>query len=173
MQTDLNPHFSHYNARRALPSSSQLKVIDGFSVEHDRSFCKDSRKYLKYLRLPDPGSFAFDLNVGYESYVPGIRHHSLNLNTLIEYIDNKKEDCGDKFTADFITRRGLLVRIMTTPYIPNDSWSVVATKYRGTIYLCKSGKINAEEEPRSDRHTYYGKNIERFIFTGELQMEPR
>lgn len=172
--TTLNPDFNRNRRNEAFPNFQLPKVIGGFSLEQDRRF-NDSRKYLSYLRLPQEGSFDYDLNVGYESYVPGPKE--VHLTSLLEFIGKNKKKLIDPSTkrlnARFVAYRGLLTQICVTPYFPRDSWTISATKYKGTIYLCnyvspeKKAANEARETEFSQRCSYYGRNFERFILTGE------
>lgn len=176
-ETTLKPHFSNYSRREPFPRFQQPHIIDGFSLEQDRSFSKSPRKFLKYLRLPEPGTYDFDLNLDYETYVPGPKE--VHINCLLEFIGRSwrskslLNDSGNGLAADFVCYRGLLTQIFITPYFTRDCWSVVATKYRGTIYLCnyvspeRRKEYEARDTEYSKKCSYYGKNFERFILTGE------
>lgn len=171
-ETALKPHFSNYNSREQFPSFEKPHIIDGFSLGQDRSIAGSSRRNLKYLRLPD-SPFDFDLNVGYESYVPGPKE--VNITSLLQCIHHKKEVflSSGKLSADFVCYRGLLTQILTSPYFSRDPWSIIATRYKGTIYLCsytspeRTKRMQERETEYSNRCCYYGKNFERFIFTGK------
>lgn len=172
-ETNLKPHFSNYNRREPFPQFQQPRLIDGFSLEQDRSF-NHSRKYLKYLRLPEE-PFDLDLNVGYDTYVPGPKE--VNITSLLQFIGKTDRQLidrsGKNLAADFVCYRGLLTQIFTTPYFSRDPWTVLATKFRGTIYLCnytspEKKKLYEERDTEySIKCCYYGKNFERFVLTGE------
>lgn len=172
-ETTLKPHFKNYNWREPFPRFQQPKIIDGFSLEQDRSFAKEPRKFLKYWRRPERGSFDFDLNLDYESYVPGPK--GVHINTLLGFIgQNKSLLCpaaGKGLAADFVCYRGLLTQVFVTPYFTRDPWCVLATKYKGTVYLCnyvspeRMREYEARDTEYSIKCSYYGKNFERFVLT--------
>ena len=166
----LLPHYSNYSPAQPFPEFQQPRILDGFSLEQDRSF-QHSRKFLKYLRLPQNNPPGIDLNLGYEDYVPGPKE--VNINSLLEFLGRKKSLLEG---PDFVCYRGLLTRIFISPYFPSDPWTILATRYRGVIYLCHytSPEQQQAEDQRqteySQRCCYYGKNFERFIFTGEPRL---
>ncbi|KAG0244833.1 hypothetical protein BGX31_008510 [Mortierella sp. GBA43] len=50
--------------------------------------------------------------------------------------------------ADFVCYRGILTKIMCTPYSRNDPWELRATLYKGTIYI----EEHVSDEKRKDAH---------------------
>jgi len=42
-----------------------------------------------------------------------------------------------RLDIDFISSRGVIKSILSSPYIEHEELIICATKYRGTIYLCK------------------------------------
>jgi RAT1-interacting protein len=42
-----------------------------------------------------------------------------------------------RLDIDFVALRGAIKTILSSPYKKNDEWIICASKYRGTIYLCK------------------------------------
>lgn len=175
-ETKLNPHFRNYDPCAPFPQIQKPHIIDGFSLEQDRSFSQDRRKYLKYWRPPGPGSFDVDLNIGYETYLPGPKE--VNIKSLLEFIRRNVKQLlnpnGNRLAANIVCYRGLLTQIFVTPYFARDSWSILATKYKGSIYLCNyvSPEKTKENEARDTEYSlkcsYYGKNFERFVLTGRF-----
>lgn len=173
--TGLKPHFRNYNSQEPFPRFQKPHIIDGFSLEQDRSFSKDRRKFLKFWRRPEPGTFNYDLNLGYDSYIPGPEDGPIA--SLLVFIDQNWKrllnPSGSRLAADFVCYRGLLTQICISPYFTKDSWSLLATKYRGTIYLCnyvspeKKREREAKDTEYSMKCCYYGKNFERFVLTSE------
>lgn len=174
-ETNLQPHFRNYNPREPFPNFQKPHIIDGFSLEQDRTLSEQPRKYLQFWRRPKPGTFDFDLNLGYESYVPGPKE--TNINSLLKYYQRAGKRNASLFkdsrlAGDFVCYRGLLTQICITPYSTRDPWSVVAIKFRGTIYLCnyespeKKKAKEASESEYSRKCAFYGKNFERFVMTG-------
>lgn len=172
-ETQLKPHFSNYSRRERFPNIQKPQIIEGFCLEQDRSFC-DSRKYLKYFCFPE-GNFDIDLNTGYESYVPGPK--GVHVTSLLQFIGRHWKrllhSSENRLAADFVCFRGLLTQICITPYFTRDSWSVLAIKYRGTVYLCnyvspeKMKEYEARDTEYANKCRYYGKNFERFVLTGK------
>lgn len=98
---------------------------------------------LSYLVKIPSGNFDIKLNDG--PYTYGLFNWGApsneKLDELLRYFIEKKRLKEALFSHtslrsfDFITFRGVLTRIMTSPYL-HDEWMVGACLYQGTIYLC-------------------------------------
>lgn len=71
----------------------------------------------------------------------------------------------------FICWRGLLTKIMKTPYDRREGWIICASKWRGTIYLCafdtEADKHNkANETTRNLKFMSWGFKFEQYMLTG-------
>ncbi|XP_071445958.1 decapping and exoribonuclease protein-like isoform X2 [Hetaerina americana] len=76
----------------------------------------------------------------------------------------------DKRSPDFVTFRGVLSMIMSTPYEKFEGWIVCATKFKGTIYLCRYDtpqKIKNEESrtTREKDMCDWGYKFEQFLLS--------
>lgn len=181
--TDLVPDFRNYDyLRRRFPVVSKPKVLGAFSIDKNREY-HDDLENLKYLNVPrDSGGIVhWDLNSGYEIYQPKKEKGIHNIDHILEFIVKNgkkiKDSSGSskKILPDFVSFRGLLRLIMCTPYEarPRDEpWIVLATKYRGTIYLCQKETPEAEAARRNmsedqEKFCYYGFKFEQYILTKE------
>ena len=76
----------------------------------------------------------------------------------------------DNILTDFVTWRGMLTKIMITPFNRGESWAFLATKYNGTIYL---RQIETEQErqqhlnetERDKLMSYWGHKFEDYMIT--------
>ena len=76
----------------------------------------------------------------------------------------------DNILTDFVTWRGLLTKIMITPFNRNESWGFLATKCNGTIYL---RQVETEQEQqrclnetaRDKLMAYWGYKFEDYMTT--------
>lgn len=166
---------------RHFPSISQPKIVGSFSLNSDRQYLPDKRN-CKYVYKNYRNHSPFDLNAGIEQV---IRKPDSCVNEkithLLEFIVRNKEQLkgqksrtsgGNNLSADFVCFRGLLRLLMCTPYEFRDGWIVLATKYKGTIYLCaeETAKQKADRENVSEqmkRIFSYGFKFEQFIMTGK------
>ncbi|XP_055606371.1 decapping nuclease DXO homolog [Uranotaenia lowii] len=180
-QTKLNPEETCRKTVK-FPTISQPKIVGCFSVGPDREYLPTGEN-LKYLNLPKPGKrLAIDLNDGFEIRRPKPDSAKQErIDHLLRFILNNedrlrnRDESGGKrkrLSCDFVCFRGLLRMIMCTPYERRTPWIVMATRYRGTIYLCakETEQKLAEEASQTEqqrRFCYYGFKFEQHILTDE------
>lgn len=117
-------------------------IIGSFNVvgekqEYSHSF---NCKYV-YNRM-NSRSLSYDLNAGMDAVIR--RKEPENIDHLLNYIKKmfeKLRNTTDTYKkkslkADFVCRRSLLLTLMNAAYDTREPWIVLATKFRGTIYLC-------------------------------------
>lgn len=183
-----NTHLAPRNTEepRNFPSLSQPKIVGSFSVNSIRQYLPDAQN-CKYVYKNYKNHRPFDLNAGIDQVIrkpescidEKIAH-------LLEFIvrnkqrlknqNNRTDDTrggngANILSTDFVCFRGLLRLLMCTPYEFRDGWIILATKYKGTIYLCaeetakqKTERENVSEEMK--RIFSYGFKFEQFILTG-------
>ncbi|KAF9101802.1 hypothetical protein BGX29_005244 [Mortierella sp. GBA35] len=163
--------------------------IGSFSYDEQRNFIMDDSQ-LKYYFPPDLTK-PNNLSVNYEKYVSRDcmvdEHIDALLDALIGIRDREQqhrdqdEKQGQTTTAtaaaaavpapvsmtqaDFICYRGLLTKIMCTPYASNEPWEMGATLYKGSIYIEEhiSAEQRANAAGSNDRHklmSYWGYRFE-------------
>jgi RAT1-interacting protein len=148
---------------KSFPQFSQPKLIGAFSVDSERKY-HSTLQNLKYLKIPKVVNF--NLNEGDRDYVSKPDNLDERLHHLLLFIQNNPSTIKNgQVDADFVCFRGLLRMIMCTPYENRDSWIVLASKFKGTIYLC------AEETPQKKaqklRETERDKMFQRYGFKFE------
>jgi RAT1-interacting protein len=176
----LKPNFRH-NRTSHFPNISKPKIVGSFSVDKLRTYQNDNSN-LKYLVLPKDKKFSFNLNEGFELYqFKPEQSHAEKIDHLLSYIlknldKSKQRDdgapaAGQFLRHDFVCFRGLMRLLMCTPYEFRESWSILATKYKGTIYLCakeleekRMERLNATD--MSKKICAYGFKFEQFILAG-------
>lgn len=109
------------------------------------------------------------------------------LNHLLEFIVRNKQklrkvqseesDKNGALAADIVCFRGLLRLIMCSPYERRDAWIILATKYKGTIYLCaldteKQVKERINMKDATKRIFSYGFKFEQFLLSGNCANLP-
>lgn len=172
-----------------FPSYRQPVEIGYFSVDGDRKMLRN-KSQLKYYSAPKKLNLA--LSSGYESRVAKKDAREEGIDLLLEWItynaqcfqpqspsgnketikhqQQKVTDRPDNILTDFVTWRGLLTKIMITPFNRNESWGFLATKCNGTIYL---RQVETEQEqqrclnetPRDKLMTYWGYKFEDYMTT--------
>lgn len=157
-----------------FPSFSQPKIIGSFSLDGNRTFIHDPRncKYL-YNRLSTK-SVNLNLNNGMENVIRKPENaQEEKIDHLLRFVLEKKLLVnGNSLPVDFVCFRGLLRLLMCTPYEYRDSWIILATKFRQTIYLCaeetekhKQERLNATEKTK--QICSYGFKFEQYMLSGE------
>lgn len=144
---------------------------------------EEGTKNLQVLQLPDPlDPVSLDLKDGYKPMsegglwagspwktgMKGILHWVLdNRDKLVP--SETDAMAGRKLAPDFLTSRGALSRVMASPFLhDDDGWCIGATKFKGTIYMCKfmtDAEIQWEEDQtdRSNLPLYCGLRFEKLI----------
>lgn len=161
-----------------FPSISQPKIIGSFSLNDNRQYLPDARNCKYVYKNYNSDRVHYDLNEGIENVIRKPDSCSdEKLTHLLEFIGRNKQklrnsNSKDKvLSTDFVCFRGLLRLIMCTPYEHRDPWIILATKFKGTIYLCaqETEKQIQERLNRTDvskQILSYGFKFEQFILTG-------
>lgn len=151
-------------------------------MNENRQYWPDTRNCKYIHRNYHSDRVHFDLNEGIEHVIRKSEVCSNEkLTHLLEFILRNKQrlrkinqntECNDFFAANFVCYRGLLRLIMCTPYEKRDSWIILATKFKGTIYLCardteKQTQDRLNQTDATKRILSYGFKFEQFILTGK------
>lgn len=175
MKCDIN---QYRNA--VFPQFADPIEIGNFSraTKKDVSFDKKQLQRLN-LTFPPPSktkqqiAVNFDLNEGYEEHI-NKPTETPKLDRLLEFASyRQKMSQNVKSTlknADFVSYRGLLVKIASTLYSPKDAWIVCVTKFQDVYFLCEfrtAEKLQAiaDMSPREKLMTYWGHRFERFLLS--------
>lgn len=159
-----------WNYRCNSLAVDQPKMMGYFSVNEYREFVPDASQ-LRYLKMPSTPNVHFDLNIGIEDFRPkpeSVKREKMDflLHFIINNIDKLKTKngyrCNNKLLMpDIICSRGRLVQIMCPPNPTEKKWSLIASKYKGNIYIC--------QPDGDDSHTIltvYGYKFEQFLLSG-------
>lgn len=164
------------------PPRPAQKIVGSFNIvgekqEYSHSF---NCKYV-YNRI-NLRSLSFDLNAGMGEVIR--RKEAENIDHLLHYIKNmfeKLRNTTDTYKkkslkADFVCRRNLLLTLMNSAYDIQEPWTILATRFRGTIYLC--AKITNEKRREvASRYSWhwqplsYEYKFKQYILTGEICLE--
>ena len=73
--------------------------------------------------------------------------------------------------ADFICWRGLLTKLLCTPYENQEGWKIAVCRFRGTLYMCEFDTDEKLQENRLDdkcqqKMCYWGFKFETYITAG-------
>lgn len=81
--------------------------------------------------------------------------------------------CSRPLNADFVTWRGHLTKVLTTPYEAQDGWLLAVSLFRGTLYISEieteSARRQREQRPELLKEfTYMGYKFEQYMCAGEV-----
>lgn len=177
--TRLQPNCRNFDRYARRKKIAKPHIVGYYSCDQNRQFIPDHSK-CAYIKLPPSGQpIHFDLNEGYDTVQRKPAHaHNEKLDHILQFIllNWKKlragPECGGKFlNFDIICFRGKIRMLMCTPYSFRDGWSLLATKWKGNIYLCES-KTDEErmkeetETPEQKKFCAYGRKFEQFLMSG-------
>jgi len=150
---------------KPFPKFSRPEICGAFSVDSNLRF-QHGMEHLKYLSIPR--KVDFDLNNGDENYVekPDVDN---KINHLLTFM-TEHEDLLRSNQFNFVCFRGLLRMIMCTPYEYRETWIILATKFKGTVYLCAQETPEKKDEKlrrtdRDKRFMRYGHKFENYVFS--------
>lgn len=182
-------HYARFTEEDLLDTKyiSQPRLINCFSIDGDRKYLS-SYENLKYLRLPKDADYpiAYDLSKGFQIYrSKSASSYKERLDHLLEFILQNlhllKREMDQVVPQDqetsllkhkFVCFRGLLTKIMCTPYEFSDKFCIHATRYRGTIYLHaldtkEMEMIRAHATNYNKQVCYYGFKFEQFVLSSK------
>ncbi|XP_029441741.1 decapping and exoribonuclease protein [Rhinatrema bivittatum] len=141
----------------AFPFYKQPLEIGHFSLDATRKFFGDSRQ-LRYYSPPPTGEGPhFDLRDGYrDRYVKQDESIKERLDHLLCWVQqnrgllragavNSETAPSSWLNKDFVTWRGHLTKVLTTPYEKQEGWQLAVTLFRGTYYI---SEVETEEAKR-------------------------
>ena len=118
-----------------------------------------------YVRMRDGGTL-FCSPVDEDPGLKGILRWILANKSKFQLKSGDQSDC--MLNTDFITYRGIFTKIMCSPFETREGWCVVATKYKGTIYLYeyateKKMEYEMNRDEKANMFSYGGFRFEHFI----------
>ncbi|ROL49790.1 Decapping and exoribonuclease protein [Anabarilius grahami] len=160
---------------RNFPLYKQPVEVGFFSLDSRRNFFNDQRQlryYVEPRKSPD-----FNLRDGYTSrFVKRDDGVKEKLDHVLKWIlaNRGKIQTRDQTSSsscalgvDFVTWRGHLTKVLTTPYETQEGWMLAASKFRGTIYISEveTEAARANRLTRSERQEemmYWGYKFEQY-----------
>lgn len=161
------------------------RIVGCFSLDHERRYMATGVN-CKYLKKPISVSTRahFDLNEGYNLVIKKQESASKEkLDHVLTFITQNLHKLTNKnalelpqqerktLEADIVCFRGLLRLLMCTPYENKDGWSILATRYHGTIYLSayETAENRHSREAQTDelkKILSYGFKFEQYMLSG-------
>lgn len=178
----LSTRREHYE--RDFPVYKQPVEVGCFSLDSKRRFFNDSRQ-MRYYVDPDRNP-NFDLRDGYKDrYIKRDENIKERLDHILSWILANRSKLSSKVTAgsscaldvDFVTWRGHLTKVLTTPYESREGWLLAVTRFKGTLYISEveTEAARKDRENRTERHgemMYWGYKFEQYTCADDAHSLP-
>ncbi|XP_026288994.1 uncharacterized protein LOC113213981 [Frankliniella occidentalis] len=160
-----------------FPPFAQPMVVSYFSLDQDRRFTPDTSQ-LRYMYLPrEAEDVGWDLNHGLSKVQRSDHAKSIErIDNLLRGILASGVSVSQE-VASFMCLRGLLTRIMTTPYEQNQGWEILVSRFRGVLFMCaqetpeqRRERMGATENQK--RFSSWGFKFEQYITTDQPGCPP-
>ncbi|KAI2473707.1 RAI1-domain-containing protein [Annulohypoxylon bovei var. microspora] len=146
------------------------KEIACFSYDDKHEFHQDDRS-LQWYYPPELGT---DLSGGFDQFESHDDSTDEHIDSLLKTIVAHEEEEGKKIDAQFVTWRGMMTKIMSTPFEDRDGFEMNATFYQDCIFIeenhaakqaSKLEQRQRQQKPRRgqmspDVMTYWGYKFE-------------
>ncbi|XP_053468935.1 decapping and exoribonuclease protein [Ictalurus furcatus] len=169
---------------RVFPQYRQPVEVGVFSLDSERAFFNDSRQLRYYV---DPGNKPnFNLRDGYrDRFIKRDDGVKERLDHLLRWIVANRAKLRPTHASsspctlgvDFVTWRGHLTKLLTTPYETQEGWLLAVSKFGGTLYMSEveteAARVNREN--RTERHEemmYWGYKFEQYICADDANGVP-
>ncbi|KAJ9143854.1 Dhp1-interacting protein Din1 [Pleurostoma richardsiae] len=108
------------------------KEFASFSYDDEHNFHQDDRSLRWYY---PPLSMGSDLSAGFEKFIKHDDSVDEHLESLLKTIMNHEEQTGKKIDAQVVTWRGIMTKIMASPFDDRDGFELNATVYHDCIFI--------------------------------------
>ncbi|KAM6905277.1 decapping and exoribonuclease protein [Xenentodon cancila] len=167
-----------------FPLYRQPVEVGCFSLDTRRRFFNDTRQMRYYV---EPGRNPnFDLRDGYrDRYTKRDESVKEKLDHILRWIVANRSKLKSRaatsssgaLDADFVTWRGHLTKLLTTPYETREGWLLAVTKFNGTIYISEveTEAAGLDRENRTERlheMMYWGYKFEQYICADDIHSSP-
>lgn len=156
-------------SEKSKEAQFETKIIGAFNTdENDEVHYTRKCRYLS-KKFSKPGPVEIDLNKGDRNNVSRREvSQEKKIDYLLKYIMRHNKDLETK--PDFVCSSGTLQQILCAPYFPNyfhNPTTILATKFKGTIYLCTQTAQNHHKKDQVIKLKNIGWKFPQSILTGE------
>ncbi|MBN3303959.1 DXO protein, partial [Amia calva] len=170
---------------RDFPLYKQPLEVGHFSLDSCRRFFNDARK-LRYYVEPERCP-RFNLRDGYrDRYIQRDETIKERLDHMLQWILANRSKVqraqgtpspSCQLGVDFVTWRGHLTKVLTTPYENREGWLLAVTQLGGTLYISEveTEAARRERESRTERHAemmYWGYKFEQYACADQPGGQP-
>ncbi|XP_056019700.1 decapping and exoribonuclease protein-like isoform X2 [Ostrea edulis] len=176
-----------------FPNFRQPSEIGCLSLDIQRNFYNDKSQLKHYVRPRDVDNVRFDLTKGYHNFIQKDENAVEFINDILKWIccnrekflleNEKKKSKEEKekirnLHTDFVCWRGLLTKLLCTPYENRDGWLIAVSLYQGTYYMCEfdTASRKRQKDEMSDRQkemAYWGWKFEQYVTADKPDGVPR
>ncbi|XP_060587570.1 decapping and exoribonuclease protein-like isoform X2 [Ruditapes philippinarum] len=149
-----NPFFAvkkYSDFDKPSPKYGKPVEMGSYSLDINKKFIDSDVGLRYYIQPPNLQKVYFDLNHGFETRHIKERGRDIN---ILYWIKGHMgtEEASERLDADFVTQRGLLTKLMLTPYVENENegWYIAVTLFNGTYYL---NEVESDEKKERERKT--------------------
>lgn len=126
----------------------------------------------------------FDLRDGYrDRYVKRDESVKEKLDHILKWIIYNKSKLTSKdmlkqaLDVDFVTWRGHLTKLLTTPYETREGWLLAVSRFKGTVYISEveTEAARRDRENRAERNQemmYWGYKFEQYACADDIHSSP-
>ncbi|KAG1446202.1 hypothetical protein G6F56_009650 [Rhizopus delemar] len=145
-------HNEHYAG--SFPVYKQPQELTCYSIDHQRHVHFDNSE-MKYY-YPPSGK---DLNFGYDKFIQRDESVAEHIDTLLDALTEMNNT--STASVDIVTWRGIMTKLLCTPFSRKDRWELRATKHNGTIYIEEQSlKDESNNSDRMKLMCYWGYRFE-------------
>ncbi|XP_064609120.1 decapping and exoribonuclease protein-like [Liolophura sinensis] len=170
------------SSRSHFPYYRQPREIGFFSLDIQRKFYDDKSQLKFYIAPSNAASVNFNLREGYKDLIKKDESVKEFIDDLLRWVlvhkqlfvlrDSEGNLPSDEtlksLNTDFICWRGLLTKLLCTPFERRDGWLIAIILYRGTYYMCEYDTEERKHQKqritqRQDEMCYWGWKFEQYL----------
>ncbi|GLV41797.1 Rat1 Interacting Protein 1 [Carabus blaptoides fortunei] len=163
-------------------SFEKPSVCGYFSIDSDRKYVSDMSNLMYYyprFKESENHRLELDLNVGMKNVVRKPEELNEKLDHMLYFLltnANKlinTDNPNKLLNTDFVCFRGLLTQIMCSLHLRED-WTICATKWKDTIYLCAADSKQTYNIPKDEQNKFcsWGYKFEQYMLTKKPEVPP-
>ncbi|XP_060587575.1 decapping and exoribonuclease protein-like isoform X3 [Ruditapes philippinarum] len=147
-----NPFFAvkkYSDFDKPSPKYGKPVEMGSYSLDINKKFIDSDVGLRYYIQPPNLQKVYFDLNHGFETRHIKERGRDIN---ILYWIKGHMgtEEASERLDADFVTQRGLITKLLLTPYEEDEGWYIAVTLFNGTYYL---NEVESDEKKERERKT--------------------
>ncbi|XP_050393444.2 decapping and exoribonuclease protein isoform X1 [Patella vulgata] len=160
-----------------FPQFREPREVGSFSQDSNRQYHPDKRQ-LKYVVHYPNKSVNFNLRKGFKEMIKKDESKLEYIDDLLRWVISEprafvSKESGHQIklsslSTDFVCWRGLLTKLLCSPYENRDGWMIAVILYRGTYFLCdfeteEKKKQLAKVTERQEEMCYWGWKFEQYV----------